>query len=58
MTNKANFEAIARRLAKQTINRTCISRIFTYIETVLSRKLYLIGYVVIVRNMFLNGVPF
>ena len=52
MTNKSNFEAIERRLAKQTINGTSILRTFTYIETVLNRKLYLICYFVIVRNMF------
>ena len=58
MTNKSNFEAIERRLAKQTINGTSILRIFTFKETVLNRKFYLIGYVVIVRNMFKNGVAF
>ena len=49
---KSNFEALARRLGKQSTNGTCIKATFTYIETVLNSKFNLNGSIVIVRNTF------
>ena len=50
------FEAITRRLVRQSINRTCKIRTFTHLKVVWYQKLDLKNNVFIDRNMVETGV--
>ena len=56
ITKKSTFEAITRRLRRQSINRTCKIRLFTHLKVVWYRKLDLKNIVFIDRNMVKTGV--